>query len=222
MGDEDGFLQKLRDNPADDTTRLVYADWLDERGDAVSGAKAEFLRLTVRLLEPNRSAGWRKGRRQDLQPLAAALPTEWLAVVSRLKIENCAGKRAEARNERRLRQLFEFVCEKRWDELTATDDDAVRFCGQCKETVHYCDTIADARQSAELGRCIAVDLGVIRRHDDLSPRRYWAGRPSAEMLRKEEERCQIDAVSQAREEAKRKQRGDAAPQQRGDAAPPVS
>lgn len=211
MSDEDGFLQKLRDNPADDTTRLVYADWLSERGDPESAAKAEFLRLTVRLLEPNRSAGWRKGRRQDLQPLAAALPTEWLAVVSRLKVENCAEKRAEALAQRRLRQMFEFVCDKRWDELTATDDDAVRSCGQCKENVHYCDTITEARQSAALGRCIAVDLGVIRRHDDLSPRRHWVGRPSAEMLRKEDERCQVDAVSQAREEAKRKRRGDGEP-----------
>ena len=41
MSDEAAFLKGLRDNPADDTTRLVYADWLDERNDP----RAEFIRL---------------------------------------------------------------------------------------------------------------------------------------------------------------------------------
>jgi uncharacterized protein (TIGR02996 family) len=41
MKDEAAFLKALRENPADDTTRLVYADWLDERGDP----RAEFIRL---------------------------------------------------------------------------------------------------------------------------------------------------------------------------------
>ncbi len=41
MSDEAAFLKALRDNPADDTTRLVYADWLDERNDP----RAEFIRL---------------------------------------------------------------------------------------------------------------------------------------------------------------------------------
>ena len=189
MNDEDAFLRTLLQNPADDTTRLVYADWLDERNDAVSKAKAQFLRLTAQLLETGRSAGWRKGARKEIQPLAAALPTDWLAVVSRLTVENCDGKRAEARAERRYRELFEFVCDKRWDEMTTTNENRVRFCEGCKENVHYCDTITEAREHAQQGHCVAVDLGVIRRHDDLSPQRMWLGRPSAEMLRKEEERC---------------------------------
>jgi uncharacterized protein (TIGR02996 family) len=44
MTDEQAFLDILEANPADDTTRLVYADWLDDRGEA---GKAEYLRLTV-------------------------------------------------------------------------------------------------------------------------------------------------------------------------------
>ena len=31
MSEEDAFLAALRELPTDDTTRLVYADWLDER-----------------------------------------------------------------------------------------------------------------------------------------------------------------------------------------------
>ncbi|HEX4607719.1 MAG TPA: TIGR02996 domain-containing protein [Urbifossiella sp.] len=42
--DEDGFLAAIRDNPDDDTTRLVYADWLDETGQP---ARAELIRIQV-------------------------------------------------------------------------------------------------------------------------------------------------------------------------------
>jgi uncharacterized protein (TIGR02996 family) len=44
--DEAGFLAAIAAAPLDDAPRLVYADWLDERGEA---AKAEYLRLVVRL-----------------------------------------------------------------------------------------------------------------------------------------------------------------------------
>jgi uncharacterized protein (TIGR02996 family) len=43
MSDEAAFLEALKANPADDTTRLVYADWLDEHNEP---QKAEYLRLT--------------------------------------------------------------------------------------------------------------------------------------------------------------------------------
>jgi uncharacterized protein (TIGR02996 family) len=34
MPDEQGFLTAIREAPDDDTPRLVYADWLDDHGDA--------------------------------------------------------------------------------------------------------------------------------------------------------------------------------------------
>jgi uncharacterized protein (TIGR02996 family) len=40
------FLAAIREHPDDDAPRLVYADWLDEHGDA---DRAEFIRLQVRL-----------------------------------------------------------------------------------------------------------------------------------------------------------------------------
>jgi uncharacterized protein (TIGR02996 family) len=43
VDEEKAFLATLRASPADDTTRLVYADWLDERGDR----RSEFLRAAV-------------------------------------------------------------------------------------------------------------------------------------------------------------------------------
>jgi uncharacterized protein (TIGR02996 family) len=42
---EGAFLQDIVANPADDTPRLVYADWLDEHGDP---GRAEFIRASLR------------------------------------------------------------------------------------------------------------------------------------------------------------------------------
>ena len=44
MGDADAFLRAVCATPADDTVRLVYADYLDEQGDS---ARAEFIRVQV-------------------------------------------------------------------------------------------------------------------------------------------------------------------------------
>jgi uncharacterized protein (TIGR02996 family) len=44
-----GFCQSILEFPADDTPRVVLADWLDEHGDAVDAARAEFLRLQCAL-----------------------------------------------------------------------------------------------------------------------------------------------------------------------------
>ncbi|AMV28880.1 hypothetical protein VT84_31090 [Gemmata sp. SH-PL17] len=209
MSDEESFLAKVLESPADDTTRLVFADWLDEQGDAESKLKAQFLRTTVRFKTTGNTTDEIEARRKELQPLAAQLPTDWLAVVSWMKLEGCPAKRAPVGSLWHYRPLFEFVCDKRWDEMAPTENTSVRLCNGCRENVHYCDTITVAREHAQLGHCIAIDLGVIRRENDLAPRQYWAGRPSAETLRKEDERCQVDTVSQEREERKRRQSGAA-------------
>jgi uncharacterized protein (TIGR02996 family) len=46
MPDADAFLRAIVANPDDDAPRLIYADWLDERGDA---ERAEFIRLQCSL-----------------------------------------------------------------------------------------------------------------------------------------------------------------------------
>jgi uncharacterized protein (TIGR02996 family) len=48
MSDEAAFLTALKANPADDLTRLVYADWLDEHGEP---QKAHYLRAVVDLTQ---------------------------------------------------------------------------------------------------------------------------------------------------------------------------
>ncbi len=47
MKEEQGFLDALRENPDDNATRLIYADWLEERGDI----RGEYLRLEHQLVQ---------------------------------------------------------------------------------------------------------------------------------------------------------------------------
>ena len=46
MNERDLLLKAVCENPDDDTPRLVFADWLDERGEA---ERAEFIRLQIQL-----------------------------------------------------------------------------------------------------------------------------------------------------------------------------
>lgn len=56
------FLRTIIDRPHDDTPRLVYADWLDDTGDPVHVARAEFIRVQCRIAAADRFA-------PDLRPL---------------------------------------------------------------------------------------------------------------------------------------------------------
>jgi uncharacterized protein (TIGR02996 family) len=207
MRDERAFLQALLAEPTDDSLRLVYADWLEEQNEPASAARAEFLRLTAEQATKPGSKDRHEARHKRLQQLAAGLDTDWLAVVSRLPLENCQKKRREAEPHRDYPIRFDYVCDRRWENLQTTADQAVRFCDSCRQNVHYCDTIMEARKHAQNGHCIAVDLGVIRREDDLAPRRLMMlGWPSPESIRQEEERVRPDAVSAERERRKRGQR----------------
>jgi uncharacterized protein (TIGR02996 family) len=198
---DDAFLKAILVNPKDDAPLLIYSDWLEERGDAVSAAMAEFLRVTVQFSKVRGRKRLKKALKKRLQELAASLDTNWLAVVSRLPIENCLHKRTEG-ERRGARFRFDFVCDRKWEDLQATKDPGRRFCNECRHNVHYCESIGEARRHAGEGHCIAIDLGVIRRDHDLEPLRMWLGRPSAEMVREEQERMQPDRVSAERERRK--------------------
>jgi uncharacterized protein (TIGR02996 family) len=71
------FLSAIRTQPTDSTSRLVYADWLDERDDP----RGEYLRLLCA------ATGWAKAAENRerivarLQELCAEFDPEWLAVV---------------------------------------------------------------------------------------------------------------------------------------------
>jgi uncharacterized protein (TIGR02996 family) len=208
MHNDADFMKMLLADPADDTTRLVYADWLEEQGDAVSAAKSEFLRLTAQLATgTGTQRDWKK-KEKRLQELAAGLDTDWLAVVSRLRVENCHSKRTTAEARPAFRVRFDFICDRHWEDLQPTGDTALRFCEACRQNVHYCDTIIEARKHAQDGHCIAVDLGVIRRERDLEPPLMVLGRPGPDFYRPEQERLRPDPVSAERDRRKREKRGE--------------
>jgi uncharacterized protein (TIGR02996 family) len=206
METNETFLQAILANPQDNLVLLVYADWLEERGEPDSLAKAEFLRLTAQQLKQDSgstdaSRQECEARDQRLQELAADLDTDWLQVVSRMPIENCQSARP-----RRMELRFDFMCGRRWEEMGSTASPSIRFCESCKQNVHYCDTIIEAREHALQRHCIAVDLGVIRKDGDLETRLMMAvlGRPSPESVRSAAERVKPDKVSAARERRKRR------------------
>lgn len=41
------FFHAIKENPDDDTPRLIFADWLQEHGNAADAARGEYLRLSV-------------------------------------------------------------------------------------------------------------------------------------------------------------------------------
>jgi uncharacterized protein (TIGR02996 family) len=71
VSDEAAFLAALKANPADDLTRLVYADWLDEHAEP---QKAEYLRLVA---EFARGANLADEPGDRIGALALELPVEW-------------------------------------------------------------------------------------------------------------------------------------------------
>jgi uncharacterized protein (TIGR02996 family) len=73
--DEDVFLRAISAAPDDITVRLVYADWLEERGDP----RAEFIRLQVRLREVPLEDPTRTALQTREQELRVDFPAYWLA-----------------------------------------------------------------------------------------------------------------------------------------------
>jgi uncharacterized protein (TIGR02996 family) len=79
MTDRDAFLRAIIDRPEDDTARLVFADWLEEHGEA---ARGEFIRIEVQLARRDPDDEAAEARRRDLfarrDELLRAHKREWL------------------------------------------------------------------------------------------------------------------------------------------------
>ncbi len=57
-------------------------------------------------------------------------------------------------------ELFRFRCPKLWEQLAATNDEAIRYCSVCEKNVFYCDSLVEAERLASQGRCIALQTSV--------------------------------------------------------------
>jgi len=69
------FLRSIIDEPDDDAPRLIYADWLDEQGDA---DRAEFIRLQVRLYRMSPIDPEYKAMRERSYELSQPHHVEWV------------------------------------------------------------------------------------------------------------------------------------------------
>ena len=74
MNSDDGFLQVLATDPTDDVTRLIYADWLNERNDP----RGQYLRLELELWQRVESGGVFPGLEERLAALRLSIDPEWL------------------------------------------------------------------------------------------------------------------------------------------------
>jgi uncharacterized protein (TIGR02996 family) len=164
LDEEAGFLSAIHQTPAEETARLAYADWLDERGDPPHAAKAEFVRLELRLLHAPDEDPVHLDGPDHLRRVAAALAPDWLAVVSRPPLEGC-----------RMRLVR--PCPGRWDRLIPLGTPQLRFCDRCERTVHFCVTMSGARQYVVRGECVAVSPALERRPDDLGAPRPLSPSP---------------------------------------------
>ena len=88
VSDEAAFLTALKANPADDTTRFVYADWLDEHGEP---AKAEYLRLVTRLPLVGDDVDVSSAEATRANALGAALPRR-LESSSNRSVRRCVAR----------------------------------------------------------------------------------------------------------------------------------
>jgi uncharacterized protein (TIGR02996 family) len=146
---ESAFLTSILEDPDDDATRLIFADWLEENGQA---DKSAFVRLEVGMSQlPQHSPRYPEIRDQLLR-LDEAIGKGWsLSLIRTGRLLNCGGTRTK---DPFLR--FAYQCPNRWTDLRATADESVRYCAECRKNVHFCASKHEAEAHAVQGHCIAI------------------------------------------------------------------
>jgi uncharacterized protein (TIGR02996 family) len=82
--DADAFIKAILDNPADITTRLVFADWLEESGEFSNVAWARYIRLKEEAIRHAPNSSERQKLKQQATAYASgiktklAIPAVWL------------------------------------------------------------------------------------------------------------------------------------------------
>ena len=102
MTDDQAFLDILNQNPADDTARLVYADWLDDRNEAV---KAAYLRRVVDLVRLTPGSGEYSDAAAGLFTVAGQIDASWRGVAGGRFEPGSAQGAGETSSIERLRRL---------------------------------------------------------------------------------------------------------------------
>jgi len=53
--------------------------------------------------------------------------------------------------------VFGFKCDKKWENLTTTENMEVRFCNDCRREVFFCRTDAQLREAILYNRCVTIE-----------------------------------------------------------------
>jgi len=140
--DDQDFIRGIHESPNDDTARLIYADWLEDRGDS----RAEYLRLECEIASLEKDDALFKELLPRITTLRKNVDVRWLAAIGRTRIGNCGS--------------FAFKCPKRWENLKKTGSSRVRYCEDCEQPVYYAQTPEEVHEHAMQHRCIAIDTSL--------------------------------------------------------------
>ena len=83
---------------------------------------------------------------------------------------------------------MEVVCDKQWGELLPTDEDGIKFCGECKKLVFYTTTPAELRLAAKRGLCVFIVPNSLA-HIERFPRLISTSKVSRQRIRRTEEKA---------------------------------
>src|SRR5271168_4564759 len=99
MNEDRAFVLAILEKPDDDARKLVYADWLEERGDP----RAEYLRLMMKVRQERIVSPEQRQRHQELSAeLAGHRTVEMQAFMARI-----ANPGSAERNPQRQRRIAE-------------------------------------------------------------------------------------------------------------------
>src|SRR5262245_3128974 len=102
MRDEDAFIKGVLACPRDPAPRLVYADWLEDRGDP----RAEYVRLQWRLDQLRAADPLARYLFARLRELEAGFRPRWIRLMQRGRQQHpLARKRTGRRSPRRAGRL---------------------------------------------------------------------------------------------------------------------
>jgi uncharacterized protein (TIGR02996 family) len=135
--EERAFLESIAKNPADESMRAVYADWLEEQGDRP---------LEVELLRIDRE--YATTRRPDLihrrWTLSAQIQNPvWKCVVLRTRIAGCTNPAPN--------------CVRHWEKASPKDHLQIRGCNACNADIFFASDRTEAQSWLETDQRVALD-----------------------------------------------------------------
>lgn len=149
------LIRAVQEDEDHEAARLVYAEWLERRGD---DSRAHYMRL-VSELETKLNIASVEQRR--LRSAGKHLSVPWRASIAPrwLPIEACP-KRNQAPSALR-------PCPETWGRVGRGSVDDYRRCASCTRLVRYVVDVGDARREVAQGTPIVVDPGVERSANDV-------------------------------------------------------